>query len=258
MNETTHVTSADARRQVIVLLHGSGNGSWSWRKVHSVLASRGIPFLAPDMLGYGASPAPSERWSFAEETEHLRQLVEAEQPESVHLVAHSLGATFGLHLLRALGERVGRVTLVDPVVVSVLRELNEEAGFAEMEDQYQRFMAIADSSAAARVFVEHWSGEGTWAQLGDKAQRTIVDSVPKLRLEMTASRTDTTTLAELLKTRPRAMVLVGERTRIAPRAVARQLGRALGAPVVSVAGAAHMIPMTHPEVIVEALTNAST
>ncbi|WP_404373206.1 alpha/beta fold hydrolase [Corallococcus coralloides] len=252
------MSNSETPRQLVVLLHGSGNGSWSWRKVQSALAPRGIPVLAPDMLGYGASPRPSERWSFAEETEHLRQIVEAKQAESVHLVAHSLGATFGLYLLRALGDRVGRITLVDPVVVSVLRETQEEAGFAEMEDQYQRFMALSDSSAAAHVFVEHWSGDGTWAHLGDKARLTITDSVPKLRLEMTASRSDTTTLAELLKTRPRATVLAGERTRVAPRAVARQMAHALGVVVTSVPGAAHMIPMTHPEAIVEALTDAST
>lgn len=257
MNKT-HVTNTDVRRQLVVLLHGSGNGSWSWRKVHSAVVSKGIPVLAPDMLGYGASPRPSERWSFAEETEHLRQIVEANQAESVHLVAHSLGATFGLYLLRALGARVGRLTLVDPVVVSVLRETQEEAGFAEMEDQYQRFMALSDSAAAARFFVEHWSGDGTWAQLGDKARLTITDSVPKLRLEMTASRSDATTLAEFLKTRPRATVLAGERTRVAPRAVARQLAHALGVSVTSVAGAAHMIPMTHPDAIVEALMDSAT
>lgn len=256
MNESP-VTNHDVRSHLIVLLHGSGNGSWSWRKVHSALGSRGIPVLAPDMLGYGASPRPSEQWSFAEETEHLRQIVEANRPSSVHLVAHSLGATFGLYLLRALGERVGHITLVDPVVVSVLRETQEEAGFAEMEDQYQRFMALSDSSAAARVFVEHWSGDGTWAQLGDKARLTITESVPKLRLEMTASRSDTTPLAELLKARPPATVFVGERTRVAPRAVARQLARALGVPVRSVPGAAHMIPMTHPEAIVAALTDTA-
>lgn len=251
------MSNSETPRQLVVLLHGSGNGSWSWRKVHSALLSRGMPVLAPDMLGYGASPRPSERWSFAEETEHLRQLVEARQAESVHLVAHSLGATFGLYLLRVLGARVGRITLVDPVAVSVLRETQEEAGFAEMEDQYQRFMALADSSAAARVFVEHWSGDGTWAQLGDKARLTITGSVPKLRLEMSASRSDTTTLAEFLKTRPPATVFVGERTRVAPRAVARQLARALGVPVTSVRGAGHMIPMTHPEAIVESLTDSA-
>ena len=243
----------ERKSPLLVLLHGSGNGSWSWKRVQSVLETKGHTVLAPDMLGYGSAPAPSAQWSFAEETAHLRDRVEARGQGPVHLVAHSLGATFCLHLLQALGERVHRLTLVDPVMVSVLREGNERAGFDEMEDQYQRFMAEADPAAAARVFVEHWSGAGTWAHLGEKPRGAVTSSVPKLRLEMNASRNDTTPLDALLTTRPRTTVLVGERTRVAPRAVARQLSHALGAPVVTVAGAGHMIPMTHPDAVVDAL-----
>lgn len=238
----------------VVLLHGSGNGSWSWRRVHAALASRGVTVIAPDMLGYGASPPPTGAWSFAEETAHLQEVVTRAHGGPVHLVAHSLGATFGLYLLRALGPRVTRVTFVDPVVVSVLRETGEDEGFAAMEAQYQRFMAHAEPADAAREFVEHWSGAGTWAQLGDKARSAITDAVPKLRLEMTASRSDTTPLAALLTTTPRAAVLVGARTGVAPQAVGRQLARALGVPVTTVPGAAHMIPMTHAEAVVDAVT----
>lgn len=248
------MNKSETPRQRLVLLHGSGNGSWCWKKVSAALAARGDDALTPEMLGYGASPNPSEHWSFAEETDHLRQLVDASGAQSVHLVAHSLGATFGLYLLRALGERVGRITLVDPIVVSVLRETQEEAGFAEMEDQYQRFMAVSEPTDAARVFVEHWSGEGTWPYLGDRARRSIIEAVPKMRLEMAASRGDATVLADLLTFRPQATVLVGERTRVAPQAVARQLARALGVPVTTVAGAGHMIPVTHPDAVVQRLT----
>ena len=43
---------------VIVLLHGSGNGSYSWRRVQRALTSLGADVFAPDMLGYGKAPAP--------------------------------------------------------------------------------------------------------------------------------------------------------------------------------------------------------
>ncbi len=57
----------------------------------------------------------------------------------------------GLHLRRALGSCVTRMTLIDPVVVSVLRDQGEEASYAEMEAQYQRFMgSLPDQTKAAR------------------------------------------------------------------------------------------------------------
>jgi hypothetical protein len=47
------------------------------------------------------------------------------------------------------------MTIVEPVVVSILRERGEEAGAAEMERQYQRFMSLSNHpEAAAQFFVE--------------------------------------------------------------------------------------------------------
>src|SRR5262249_1624184 len=40
--------------------------------------------------------APSEGWSPAEETEHLQRSLDHFHSETMHLVAHSLGAMFGL------------------------------------------------------------------------------------------------------------------------------------------------------------------
>ncbi len=41
----------------IVLLHGSATGPHSWGAVRTGLEARGARVLAPDMLGYGRSPA---------------------------------------------------------------------------------------------------------------------------------------------------------------------------------------------------------
>ena len=242
---------------LIVLLHGSANGSYSWGPVQSALVSRGATVVAPDMLGYGNAPPPSERWSLEEETEHLQCSVNHAHNGTVHLVAHSLGATFGFYLLRALGLRVTRMMLIDPVIVSVLRETGENDGYAEMEAQYQRFMGLlADPTAAARAFVEHWSGVGSWERIGEKARVVITALVPKIRLEMVAARSDTTALQALVKSPPPTTILVGERTRIAPRAVAGQLTRAFDASTIVVPGAGHMIPLTHAAVVVDAVLAA--
>ena len=250
----------------IVLLHGGATGSSSWNAVGRSLASSGARVFAPDMLGYGASPAPTGSYAIAEEVAHLTRLLGL-QPHSCngttyavgfggtfHLVSHSLGSLIGLHLRRALGARVRRMTLVDPVVVSVLRETGEDAAYAEMEEQYQRFMSLsADHEAAAHYFVDHWGGAGAWDSMGSRGRTMVRSLVPTLRLEMTAARGDPATLAWLTESPPPTTILVGERTLLAPRAAARLLGTALGATTIVVPGAAHMIPITHPEVVVDAV-----
>jgi len=250
----------------IVLLHGGATGSASWNAVARALVSSGASVFAPDMIGYGVSPAPTSAYAIAEEVAHLTRLLGLE-PRSCngtiyavgfggtfHLVTHSLGSLIGLHLRRALGARVTRMTLVDPVVVSVLRECGEDDAYAEMEEQYQRFMSLsANPEASAQYFVDHWSGAGAWASMGSRGRALVTSLVPTLRLEMTATRSDRATLAWLAESPPPTTIVVGERTLLAPRAASRLLGAALKATTIVVPGAAHMIPITHPQAVVDAV-----
>lgn len=105
----------------IVLLHGSATGSHSWAAVRTGLEAYGAAVVAPDMVGYGRSPTSGEAWQPKDEVAHLRGWLDMQGVGAFHLVTHSIGAFFGLHLRLAVGSRVARLTLVDPVVVSVLR-----------------------------------------------------------------------------------------------------------------------------------------
>jgi pimeloyl-ACP methyl ester carboxylesterase len=91
-------------------------------------------FVAPDLIGYGRSPPPSSPYGIAEEVSHLMGLLDRPQNGRIHLVTHSLGSLIG-HLRRALGSRVTRMTLIEPVMVSVLRERHGDAAHAEMEER---------------------------------------------------------------------------------------------------------------------------
>jgi pimeloyl-ACP methyl ester carboxylesterase len=74
---------------------------------------------------------------------------------------------------------------------------------------------------------------------------------------MTATRSDTATLAWLTESPPATDILVGERTLVAPRAVASLLAPVLAAKTIVVSGASHMIPITHPQAIVAAVRRDS-
>jgi pimeloyl-ACP methyl ester carboxylesterase len=206
------------------------------------------------MLGYGRSPAPSSSYGIEEEVAHLSRLLDLQNIGTLHLVSHSLGSMIGLHLRRALGDRVTRMTLIEAVLISILRECREDAAFSEMEEQYQRFMSLSgDHEAAAQFFVDHWSGPGAWDSIGRRGHAMVTALVPKLRLDMVAARSDPATLAWLSESPPPTTILIGEKTLLAPRAVARLLGTALGASTIVVPGAAHMIPITHPKAVIDAI-----
>jgi pimeloyl-ACP methyl ester carboxylesterase len=106
-------------------------GSSSWAPIASSLREAGTEVLTPDRVGYGHSPAPSSGYGIGEEVCHLeRQLGLEPRPcndtvytvgpvRAFHLVMHSLGSLIGFHLRRALGPRATRMTIVEPVVVSI-------------------------------------------------------------------------------------------------------------------------------------------
>jgi pimeloyl-ACP methyl ester carboxylesterase len=109
---------------VIVLLHGSANGSYSWRQVKSALRSQGLDVFAPDMLGYGKAPAPSDTYSIQEEVAHLQGELDLRGIASMHLVAHSLGSMLGLQLVVLGAAHMIPLTHPAAVVDAVRSEVN--------------------------------------------------------------------------------------------------------------------------------------
>ncbi|MFO0667551.1 MAG: alpha/beta hydrolase [Polyangiaceae bacterium] len=249
----------------IVLLHGSANGAYSWGSVRQALASQ-LPsderVFAVDMLGYGASPAPSANYDMAEEVAHLHRAIERQNLGPIHLVAHSLGVMFALHLRLALSEAKGsgvvRMTLFDPVLVSVLREKESMRAYEEMEAVYTSAMVEEkDPAVIAKRFVEHWGGPDAWSGIGDKARQLIQTLVPKVQAEIAVARADTTPLASLTRNAPPSRVIVGEHTRLPVVEGARELARALGVDVSIIPGAGHMLPLTHPGAVARWVASGS-
>jgi pimeloyl-ACP methyl ester carboxylesterase len=237
----------------ILLLHGMATGSASWGPIAKSLVASGNVVLAPDLLGYGKAPPPSDAYEVSEEVSYLIDWLDQQDARRFHIVAHSQGAMIGLHLRRALPSRVTAMTLIEPVIVSVLREAGEEAAYAEMEGQYHRFMnPTAQNEAVARTFVDHWSGPGAWQAMGAGGRAMVMSLLPKIRLEMVAVRLDVTTLAWLAEGPvPPTAIMIGARTLLAPRATACRLAPALAAKTIEVAGAAHMIPLTHAQAVID-------
>jgi len=241
-------------REPIVLLHGSGTGAYSWSPISHALTTLGLDVFAPVMLAYGRSPPASDAYGIAEEVAHLRALLDARGIGDFHLVAHSLGAMFGLHLRFALGARVTRLTLIEPVVTSILLDAGEHDAYAELWELHERFMGVwPDHAAAAQVFVEYWSGPGSWRTLRNRERAMLTAVAPKLRVEMVATRTDMTPLTAFAASAPPTTLIVGENTREAARTVARLLGPAFDARTLVVPGASHTLPLTHPVAVIEAL-----
>jgi pimeloyl-ACP methyl ester carboxylesterase len=98
-------------RPTLLLVHGLGDEADSWRHLFPLLAGR-ARLLAPDLPGFGRSPAPG-RVTLSSCADALCGLLEAEAPGGAVLVGSSLGAVLSeLVALRKPGLARGLV-LVD-------------------------------------------------------------------------------------------------------------------------------------------------
>jgi pimeloyl-ACP methyl ester carboxylesterase len=240
----------------LVLLHGSGTGSYGWKAVVHRLqtAAPRAQVIAPDMLGYGAAPVPSATYTLDEEVTHLKGVLDAHGVGDFHLVTHSIGTMYGLRLRLALLDRVTRLTLVDPLVRCILKEQQEVSSCNEMDVPYHEFLRVwPDPHAAIAAFVDHWNGPGTWDHMGQNTRNLLAGMAPKVYLELREAWNDPMLLADYTAKPPPTRIVLGEKTRLAPRATAKHLARALGANIVTVPDCGHMIPVTHPDAVVRAI-----
>ena len=246
-------------RQTIVLLHDSAAGASSWDQVASGLVASGHEIVRPELIGYGSSRPPSCCYKVSKEVLHLKSVIDDRAGGPLHLVGHGYGAFVALHLRPALGRRVKSLTLVSPLVTSILKECGDKEADAEMDHLYRRFMSLSThNESAAAFFVDHSRGEGTWQAMNADRRALISSHIPKVRREMVALRADRSRLSWLSKSWVPAAVLIGENSRRFVRTTGWRLAEAFETDPISVEGAGHMIPATHPEAVIAAISRLTS
>jgi pimeloyl-ACP methyl ester carboxylesterase len=104
----------------LVLVHGAGTSSAVWRRATPLLAAR-RRVIAPDLPGYGGSPAAGRGFALEEVTDRLASgLEEAGVPSPYDLVGHSMGGAISILLAAHHPERVRRLVLVAPAGLAAL------------------------------------------------------------------------------------------------------------------------------------------
>ena len=91
----------------VVLLHGFPELAYSWRHQLDALASAGYRALAPDMRGFGRSPAPDEidAYNIFELCGDVAHLLDERGLERAAIAGHDWGATVAWHFALLHPER---------------------------------------------------------------------------------------------------------------------------------------------------------
>jgi pimeloyl-ACP methyl ester carboxylesterase len=236
--------------ETVLLLHSSGGSGAQWRVLTEQLGTR-YRVLAPDLYGYGGTPAWSGYGVFtlAREAALVQAFLER-IAGPVHVVGHSYGGAVALRVARA--EQLASLTLIEPVAFHLLREAEDAVDWAALREIIAVATAITDAlgagddDAGCERFVDYWGGAGAWTRLPMLRRDALALRLPKVALDFQATLNDPTRLDDLRTLGVPTLLVQGEHTRAPTRQICRRLAETLpDARLKVVAGADHMLPITH-------------
>lgn len=226
----------------------------AWKGLAAALADP-PDALAFDLPGHGRSPMPAAPGDLlAEVAGQVPGLIGGFAPGRPVLgFGHSFGGAVLLHHALAAPETVAGLVLVEPVVFAAARDRPEWDGWLADEAPVHAALAAGDPARAARIFVAR-NGDGTaWAAIPEAERARLVRLIPLL--SATAPGVVADSGGMLAPGRPEGFerpVLLVTGTASPPifRAVCAALAERLPrAEVAQVAGAGHMLPVTHARAV---------
>lgn len=242
----------------VVCIHSNASSSSQWRPLMDRLSDR-YRVIAVDTYAAGKSPEWPQgcEGTLTDETAFLEGVFRA-AGDSFHLAGHSYGAAVALKAALENPSRVTSLILYEPSLFSLLLAENARHPGArdirEVTDDSIAAIHRGDHDAAARRFIDYWMGAGTWAAMPESRRIGIAKSMRGMAQWTHALFHEPTPLAAFAALDVPVLYLTGSTSPRCARDVAGLLTKSL--PRVTVAelhGLGHMGPVTHPDIVNEAI-----
>lgn len=238
---------------VLIALHSSGAGGrqWdAWRR----LPPHGATWHTPDLIGYGAGAVwpPGATLELDTEALGLVGLLQS-APAGVHLVGHSYGGSVALQLALRWPQHVRSLTVYEPVRFALLRDGDGEDrrlfdGIVAVGREIGARVLQGRGRDAAALFIDYWSGEGSWAALPPSRQDAVVARMAKVRAEFEALFGDPLRLSDFRRLELPVRLLCGTRSPAPALRVTERLAQALpDARLERLDGLGHLGPIEAPQ-----------
>ena len=241
-----------------LLIHCSLAHSGAWSALAERLAGK-LRMTAFDLPGHGGAPDPEPGADItALAMAQAVALAEAERGP-VDAVGHSFGAVVALRLALERPELVRTLTLIEPTIFAAAWHAGapEAAAHVDALRPLEAALKAGDRAAAARFFLADWGAGSGWDALPAAQRAYVADRIHLILQAEPSLWHDTGKLLApgRLEALARPVLLVeGGCSPPIIGAIAREIARRLPRVVrVTVPGAAHMVPMTHPDAVAVAI-----
>ena len=249
----------------VVLLPAFGTSSFLWRGIAPALAESRFAVYAVDPMGYGESDRPFDGdYSVVAQADYLRSALGSLRLDRAAIVGVEVGAGIALRLAITAPEMVSTLVLVSPVAfeawpgTDVRRLQNATARHA---------VRLARGILGAAVLLEPLLRQGVASpermppRLVARylAPYTGTDGAVHLLDLARALHTEDLEDLDLLRVRARTVIVRGEADRTLPSSIAARLHAGIpGSTLISLRGAARLVPEDAPETLGTILRRALT
>lgn len=240
---------------LVLFGHSSASTGGQWKALIARLNGH-HHCLAPDHVGYGRSGAYRGRPDlFALEVDALEVLI-SERDAPFHVIGHSYGGALVTRLALRHPEKIRSLTLVEPTFFHLLRgSVNTFAydEIAQIASRTVEYTERGEVEEATRGFIDYWVGTGGYDMMKEKTRLAVTNTIGKVcdewRAIIPAEDPTAETLAQLSCPK---LLISGAQTRASAKGVAQLLQDIWpDAHCWELAGAGHMLPVTHPEPVNE-------
>ena len=247
VRDPIYVTTLGAGDRDVLAVHCTMAQSGAWKGV-----ARGLDDVARmtvfDVPGHGRSPDWDTQGDFLDCVAGIgRDLLD----RPMDLVGHSFGAVVALQIALSAPERVRTLTLIEPVLMCAAAGTDELAVHDADAMPLRDFMDAGDPESAARHFNAMWSGEGApeWSDLPAPVRAGMVRAIPLVLACDAGLYKDVlgiTAEGRLEGLDCPVQLIRGSETHVVIGAINDALAaRIPGAENKVIAGAGHMVPITH-------------
>ena len=243
--------TVEGEGEPVILLHSSASSSRQWRHLKREIENR-YRLLAPDLYGYGRKEFPHTPDDFRLEKEvTLVEQVMERIAGLFHLVGHSYGGAVALKVALKHTGRIRSLYVHEPVAFSLLRLEGKEAEWGEITSICAGIAGHVErgrNDEAAKLFIDYWSGSGTWDAIPEQRRPDYAAHSPKVVLDFTALFAASDPLSAYGDLKVPMRVTSGNTGPRPARRVAELLGRARGDGALRIIDSVgHMAPVTDPD-----------
>jgi len=215
--------------------------------------------LTADAYGAGKSPAwTADRPVTLRDEVALLEPVFARAGDDLALVGHSYGGAVALIAALAQPHRVRALALYEPTLFALLEaespSPNEADGIRNAVAAAGAALDAGDPDRAAECFIDFWMGKGAWARTPEPRKGPIAASVANVRGWKSALFGEPTPLGAFAALDVPVLYMTGKDSPASSLGVARLLTKTLPrVEVIAFEGLGHMGPVTHPDVVNDAI-----